>query len=97
MGIDANGVITWTPQQNQTRAPTFATVITDSNPYDPVNPHLRAAATFTVTVAQVNIILRSGHWLRTVNGRPVARDQRGRSNIHSTLRYALVTRREHGN
>ena len=50
MGIDANGVITWTPQQNQSPSTNLVTtVVTNSNPYDPVNPYLSATNTFTVT------------------------------------------------
>ena len=54
MGIDANGVITWTPQQNQSPSTNLVTtVVTNSNPYDPVNPHLGATNTFTVIVNEV--------------------------------------------
>ena len=39
-GIDANGVITWTPSQNQSPSTnTITTVVTNSNPFDLVNPH----------------------------------------------------------
>ena len=37
----ANGIITWTPGQNQSPSTnTITTVVTNSNPYDLVNPHL---------------------------------------------------------
>ena len=41
--ISGSGIITWTPSQNQTPSTnTFATVVTDSNPYDQINPQLTA-------------------------------------------------------
>jgi len=46
MVINANGIITWTPQQNQSpSANLVTTVVTNSNPYDVVNPHLSATNT----------------------------------------------------
>jgi hypothetical protein len=54
--IDNNGIITWTPAQNQSPGSyTFTVVATNSNPYDPVNPHLTGSASFTVTVQEVNV------------------------------------------
>ena len=39
--IDANGIITWTPSQNQSPGTnTITTVVTNANPYDLVNPQL---------------------------------------------------------
>src|SRR5208337_3424338 len=41
--IDANGIITWTPSQNQSPGTnTITTVVTNTNPYDLVNPQLTA-------------------------------------------------------
>jgi hypothetical protein len=55
MTIDSNGVITWTPQQSQSpSANLVTTVVTSSNPYDLVNPHLGATNAFTVIVKAVN-------------------------------------------
>ena len=52
MVIDANGIITWTPQQNQSPSTNLVTtVVTNSNPYDLVNPHLSATNSFVVVVA----------------------------------------------
>ena len=49
--INTNGVITWTPVQNQSLATyTLTTVVTNSNPYDLVNPHLSATNSFSVIV-----------------------------------------------
>jgi hypothetical protein len=49
--IDSNGVIAWTPGQNQTLTTnTISTVVTNSNPYDLVNPHLSSTNNFTVIV-----------------------------------------------
>ncbi len=66
MTISANGIITWTPQQNQSPSTNLVTtVVTNSNPYDPANPHLSATNSFTVIVKEVNapqleIVLVSG-------------------------------------
>ena len=54
--IDANGIITWTPSQNQSPGTnTITTVVTNSNPYDLVNPQLTATNSFTVEVQEVNV------------------------------------------
>ena len=54
--IDANGIITWTPSQNQSPGTnTITTVVTNANPYDLVNPHLTATNSFTVVVREVNV------------------------------------------
>ncbi len=47
-----HGVITWTPAQNYILTTnTITTVVTNSNPYDLVNPHLSATNSFSVIVA----------------------------------------------
>jgi len=47
----SSGVITWTPALNQTLTTnTMTTVVTNSNPYDLVNPHLSATNSFSVVV-----------------------------------------------
>jgi hypothetical protein len=49
--INSSGVITWTPAQNQTLTTnTISTVVTNSNPYDLVSPHLSSTNSFTVIV-----------------------------------------------
>ncbi len=51
MVISASGIITWTPAPNQSPSTnTITTVVTNSNPYDLVNPHLTATNSFTVIV-----------------------------------------------
>jgi hypothetical protein len=55
LSISPNGVISWTPGQNQSPGTnTVTTVVTNSNPYDLVNPHLTATNSFTVIVKEVN-------------------------------------------
>jgi hypothetical protein len=50
-GISAGGVITWTPVPSQTLTTnTITTVVTNSNPYDVVNPSLGATNSFSVIV-----------------------------------------------
>ncbi len=54
--IDANGIITWTPSQTQSPSTnTITTVVTNTDPYDLVNPHLSATNSFTVVVREVNV------------------------------------------
>ena len=49
--IDNSGVITWIPAQNQSLTTnTITTVVTNSNPYDLVNPHLNSTNSFSVIV-----------------------------------------------
>ncbi len=51
VSISANGIITWTPSQSQGPSTnTITTVVTNSNPYDLVNPSLSATNSFTVIV-----------------------------------------------
>ena len=53
--IDANGIITWTPNEGQGPGVfTFTTRVTDSNSSALVNQQLSATNTFTVTVNEVN-------------------------------------------
>jgi hypothetical protein len=59
--INSSGVITWTPAQNQSLTTnTIRTVVTNSNPFDLVNPHLSSTNTIVVTVlpntAPTNIV-----------------------------------------
>ena len=56
MSIDGNGIITWTPAQSQSPSTNLiTTVVTNSNPYDLVNPELRATNSFVVVVREVNM------------------------------------------
>jgi len=55
MSIDGSGIITWTPGQSQSPGTnTIVTVVTNSNPYDQLNPQLTATNSFTVIVTEVN-------------------------------------------
>ena len=54
--ITTNGIITWTPTQLQSPGTnTFTTIVTNSNPYDLINPSLKSTNTFTVLVKEVNV------------------------------------------
>ncbi len=56
MTINASGIITWTPAQTQSPSTnTITTVVTNSNPYDTINPSLTSTNTFTVIVKEVNV------------------------------------------
>jgi hypothetical protein len=49
--IDPNGVFRWTPSQAQSPGTNIiVTVVTNTDPYDLVNPHLTATNSFTVVV-----------------------------------------------
>jgi hypothetical protein len=51
MTINSSGVISWTPAANQSLTTnTIMTVVTNSNPFDLVNPHLTATNSFLVIV-----------------------------------------------
>ena len=55
MSISANGIITWTPTQDQSPSTnTITTVVTNSDPFDLVNSNLTATNYFTVIVREVN-------------------------------------------
>ena len=94
MSISTNGIITWTPQQTQSPGTNLiTTVVTNSNPYDSVNPRLTATNTFTVIVREVNVApvlpviptqsVFEQTLLTVVNTAT-------ESNIHATLGYTLV-------
>jgi uncharacterized repeat protein (TIGR01451 family) len=56
MSISSNGIITWTPAWNQSPSiNTITTVVTNSDPFDLVNPNLTATNSFTVVVLEVNV------------------------------------------
>jgi hypothetical protein len=55
--IDVNGIITWTPSQDQSPGTnTLATVVTNTDPYDLINPHLCATNSFTVIVNAATVV-----------------------------------------
>src|SRR5208283_600627 len=92
--INTNGVITWTPSQNQSPGTnTITTVVTNTDPYDLVNPHLSATNSFTVVVQEVNVapvlpVIAN----QTVNELTLltVTNTASESNIHATLGYTLV-------
>ena len=94
MVIDANGVITWTPQQNQSPSTNLiTTIVTNSNPYDLVNPYLSATNMFTVIVKEVNVApVLPVIPTQTVNELTLltVTNTATESNIHSTLAYVLA-------
>jgi hypothetical protein len=96
MSINATGVITWTPQQNQSPSTNLVTTVASSaNPYDEINPVLKATNTFTVVVTEVNVApVLPSLGARTVNELTLltVTNTASDSNIHSTLTYALVNR-----
>jgi hypothetical protein len=56
MSISAGGIFTWTPTQAQSPGTNLiTTIVTNSNPYDLVNPKLTATNSFTVIVKEINI------------------------------------------
>jgi hypothetical protein len=60
MNIDPAEIITWTPSQAQSPSTnTVITVVTNSNPYDLVNPHLSASNSFAVVVHPAVVLTNS--------------------------------------
>src|SRR5262249_18047092 len=95
MSINANGVITWTPTQNQSPSTnTVTTVATNSNPYDVLNPQLTATNSFTVIVREMNVVPVLGVIpTQTVNELTLLRVTNSvtEPNIHSTtIGYGLL-------
>jgi 5,10-methenyltetrahydromethanopterin hydrogenase len=92
--IDANGIITWTPNQNQSPGTnTIITVVTNTDPFDLVNPHLSATDSFTVIVREVNVapvlpVIPD----QTVNELSLltVTNTAFETNIHAALGYTLV-------
>jgi hypothetical protein len=93
--INGSGVITWTPGQTQSPGTnTITTVVTNSNPFDTVNPTLTATNSFSVMVKEVNmrptlpnIGPQTVNELATLTVTNTATE----SNIHSaTIGYGLV-------
>jgi uncharacterized repeat protein (TIGR01451 family) len=95
MAIDTNGIITWTPAQNQSPSTnTITTVVTNSDPSDLVNPQLTATNSFTVIVREVNTApILPAIPTQTVNEQTLltVTNTATNSNIHATnLGYSLV-------
>ncbi|MGA2751819.1 MAG: hypothetical protein ABSG59_23890, partial [Verrucomicrobiota bacterium] len=92
--IDGNGVITWTPSQTQSPGTnTITTVVTNTDLYDLVNPHLSATNSFTVIVQEVNVApVLPVIPTQTVSelGLLTVTNTAFETNIHATLGYALV-------
>ena len=92
--IDTSGVITWTPAQTQSPSTNLiTTIVTNTNPYDLLNPHLSATNTFTVVVREVNVApslasipTQIVSALSTLIVTNTATDP----NIHATLSYTLL-------
>jgi hypothetical protein len=96
MAISAGGIFTWTPAQIQSPSTnTITTIVTNSNPYDLINPQLKATNTFAVIVKEVNvapslpvIAIQSVNELSLLSVTNSATN----ANIHSTITgYALVS------
>jgi hypothetical protein len=94
--ISPSGVITWTPTQTQSPGNyTIQTIVTNSDPYDHVNPILTATNSFSVNVIEVNVapalpLIAATNvnelTLLTVN------DAATESNIHATITgYGLTS------
>ena len=92
--INASGIFTWTPGQNQSPGTnTITTVVTNANPYDLVNPNLTATNSFTVIVREVNVApVLPVILTQTVNELTLltVTNTAFETNIHATLGYALV-------
>ena len=91
--ISTNGIITWTPSQTQSPGTNMiTTVVTNSDPFDLVNPHLSATNSFTVVVKEVNVapvlpVIANADGQRTD---PADRDQHGHGGQHPSPHW--VTR-----
>ena len=93
--IDTNGIITWTPAQNQSPSTNvLITVVSNSNPYDTVNPTLTATNSFMVVVNEVNmppVLPAQSDVSGDENTTLVLTNAAAEPNIHSvTLGYGLI-------
>ena len=94
MVISASGIITWTPAQAQSPSTNLiTTIVTNSNPYDLVNPQLTATNTFTVIVREVNVDpvlpVIAAKTIYALTALTVA-NTATEANIHATVTYGLV-------
>ena len=94
MVISASGVITWTPAQAQSPATNvITTIVTNSNPYDLINPQLTATNSFTVIVKEVNVApVLPVIPTQTVNAQALlsVTNTAIETNIHATVGYTLT-------
>jgi hypothetical protein len=93
--IDTNGIITWTPGQNQSPGTNLiTTVVTNSNPYDSVSPQLVATNSFTVVVNEVNmapVLQAQSDVSGDENTTLILTNAATEPNIHSiTIGYGLI-------
>ncbi len=95
MSIDANGIITWTPDQTQSPSTNLITTIaTNGNPFDLINPQLTSTNTFTVIVREVNVApVLPAIPNQTINvlSQLIVTNAAIDSNIHAVLSYSLVS------
>jgi hypothetical protein len=96
MVISSSGIITWTPTQIQSPSTnTIAVIVTNSNPYDLINPQLTATNTFKVVVKEVNVpATLPTIATQTVNELTLLTVTNGatNANIHATIfGYTLVS------
>jgi hypothetical protein len=96
MSINSSGIITWTPGQAQSPSTNFITaVVTNSNPYDLLNPQLTATNSFTVFVNESNVApVLPAIAPTNVNELTVlsVTNTASESNIHATITgYGLVS------
>jgi plastocyanin len=94
MSISASGVITWTPAQSQSHSTnSITTIVTNSNPYDLVNPRLTATNIFMVVVNEQNIApVLPAIALTNVNELALltVTNTAGETDVNATLAYTLV-------
>ena len=93
--INTNGIITWTPSQTQSPSTnTLTTVVTNTDPFDLVNPHLSATNSFTVVVREVNVApvlpIQTNRTISVLTTLSVT-NTATETNIHATLGYTLVS------
>ena len=96
MSINASGIIAWTPSQAQSPGTNvITTVVTNTDSFDTINPHLSATNTFTVIVKEVNVApALPTITTQTVNELTLltVTNTASESNIHSTnTGYALIS------
>ena len=95
MSVNTNGVISWTPTQTQSPTTNQVTlVVSNSNPYDLINPHLSATNSFTVIVLEVNrapILSIIPRLIATESCLFTVTNTATEPNIHSTSSYTLLS------
>jgi hypothetical protein len=95
MVVSASGIITWTPAQAQSPSTNvITTIVTNSNPYDLVNPVLTSTNQFTAIVIEVNVApVLPVIPTQTINALALltVTNTAAESNIHASVGYALVS------